>query len=239
MKLILFSFITSFVFYSCSKDAEIKPDETMLSLHFKHFMGNDSLKLKSTYYQNAAKDSFSVSSFRYFVGKIKGKSSQNKQWITLSNNYFLIDEEFNKEISALNIPFQQYDSLLFEVGVDSVNTYQSDFKGDLSQSTGMYWEWNKMYIHFMLDGYYKQTSTYSRGYVFHLSGFENVQKVKLSMSDIVFAKNKLTTLNLKVDILKYFEKPQLIDFNTYNNVTTGKQAQEVAPNLKSIFSIVN
>src|SRR5579871_248293 len=90
-----------------------KPPSTKskLVISFRHFVGNETLRLDSVHYKNALGQDYTISKFKYYIGNIVlGKENGMKYE---GHEYFLINEEdeTSKEIVLKNIPEGQYTTI--------------------------------------------------------------------------------------------------------------------------------
>lgn len=98
-----------------------------------------------------------VSTLSYYMSHLT--FYKNKEVLFESDSIFLIDHLKNMH-KMISIPTQLvYDSISFQIGIDSTTSVSGVMGGDLDPLTGMYWTWQSGYIHFKLELENKQTKT--------------------------------------------------------------------------------
>jgi hypothetical protein len=153
-------------------------------LHFQPVFMQQPIALNTTMH-NTQGDSLSVTMLRFYLGHFK---FLNEGRIVFEDNtYHLLDLE---EEYTLKIPFPissntVFDTLQFNLGVDSLTNVSGAIGGDLDPTKGMYWAWQSGYVNFKIEGIYEKCPTRDRTYNFHLGGylppFQSVQTIKLAV----------------------------------------------------------
>ncbi|MFN0014373.1 MAG: MbnP family protein [Saprospiraceae bacterium] len=105
------------------------------------------------------------------------------------NHYHLLDPEDETTLDLRfavpeNLPF---DTVQFDLGVDSLTTVSGVMGGDLDPTKGMFWTWQSGYIQVKLEGDYKSRGdvkpAHSSTFQLHLGGylppFQTVQAIKI------------------------------------------------------------
>ena len=139
-------------------------------LHIQPVFMQQPIALNTTVH-NAQGDSLSVTMLRFYLGHFK---FLNKGRTVLEDNtYHLLDLE---EENTLKIPFQLpqntfFDSLQFDLGVDSLTNVSGAIGGDLDPTKGMYWAWQSGYVNFKLEGKSPMCPTRKHEFQFHLGGY--------------------------------------------------------------------
>lgn len=129
------------------------------------------------------------------------------------NSFHLID--FNTVNSTLlNIKtFEQvaFNSIKFNVGIDSITNAAGAMGGDLDPAHGMYWTWQSGYINFKIEGVYNAHTSSPKEIQLHLGGYQtpfyNLQEVVLNTNS--------TKINIELDLNKFFND---IDVSQVNNI---------------------
>jgi len=110
--------------FSCSKTEvdTIDPNGTgKLNLEFDNYVGGTNLVLGNTQYKNAAGETFTVTTFNYFVSNIE-LTKEDGSVVKVPNSYYLIREADAKSlnVSLTGIPQANYTKVGFTIGVDSL-----------------------------------------------------------------------------------------------------------------------
>jgi hypothetical protein len=200
-------------------------------LYFHPVFMQQPMALNTTVH-NAQGDSLSVTMLRFYVGHFK---FLNKSRTVLEDNtYHLLDLE---EENTLKIPFQLpqntvFDTLQFDLGVDSLTNVSGAIGGDLDPTKGMYWAWQSGYVNFKIEGIYEKCPTRDRTYSFHLGGylppFQSVQTIKLAVP-------KTGNLDINIALDTFFAQ---IDWQKkYSIMSPSKAAVGLMQQLTGLFYI--
>ena len=209
--------------------AQVFAQPTML--HFQPVFMERPIALNTTIH-NAQGDSLSITLLRFYVGHFRFFNKGST--VFEDNTYHLLDLE---EENTLKIPFQLpqntfFDSLQFDLGVDSLTNVSGAIGGDLDPTKGMYWTWQSGYINFKIEGIYEKCPTRDRTYSFHLGGylppFQSVQTIKLATP-----KTKNLAINIALDT--FFA--QIDEQKKYNIMSPSKTAVGLMQQLTGLFYI--
>jgi hypothetical protein len=234
--------ILGFSFSLIRSPKKTEPGKCIVDI--SHFAGSALLKLDSLIYKNELGQGFSVTKFKYYLGKITLKQSNGNEFS--SKEYYLIneEEESSKRLVLENIPNGNYSAIEFIIGVDSLHNCSGAQSGALDPVNAMFWAWNSGYIFLKLEG--KSPLSKSPGHIFefHIGGYKHpdycIRKVSLPLTkSISFENLKIQTINLKVDLLELLKTPTNIDFEKLSSVTDFHNATTFADNYKDMFSIFN
>ncbi|MFN4882022.1 MAG: MbnP family protein [Bacteroidota bacterium] len=141
-------------------------------------------------------DSLRVNVLRFYISDI-----------TLFRNGILLTKDSiashlidfaNRSSLTQHLPAEQeFDSIGFVLGVDSLLQEYGIGKADLDPVNGMYWTWQSGYIHFKLEGIYYPKFSSEKEITLHLGGYrtphQTIQQLKFTCSP--YHKNYLN-LNL-------------------------------------------
>ena len=236
MKKFLISIFVSLLIFSCKDDKVETPAPSLgdLKVKFDNVVGTADLKLNTDKYTNANGDTFSVSMFRYYVSNVKLRRKSDQTWVKLPVTYNLIEEGVKSEFSFSNVTAADYDKIQYVIGLDSVTNFGSNFNGDLNKSKGMYWEWTNEFVFFKFEGNYFSNS--QQGLTFHVAELVNLKTIELPITNSILG-GKTLVLNIKVDVAKVFDSPNIINFATTSNVMMGTKATQIAENYSNMFSL--
>jgi hypothetical protein len=124
-----------------------------------------------------------------------------------------------------------FDSLFFELGVDSLSTASGAMGGDLDPTKGMFWTWQSGYINVKMEGYHSKCPNKNHGFEFHLGGylppFSSLQKVTVPL---VSNKKALITL----EFAPFFEQ---VDWGKKPSIMSpGAEAQRLSGIMAKSFT---
>lgn len=257
-----FSLIISLLIASCKSDPDPNQNNT-LTLSFANQVGNQALTLGSGNYKNASSESFTITTFNYYISNISLKKADGTIYtVPQDSSYFLIRETnaASKKVVLRGIPAGEYTELKFMIGVDSLrNTMDmSRRKGVLDpgdathDGDGMYWSWNSGYIFLKLEGTSPQVAADAAGnqkFRYHIGGFggynaktfNNLRTVTLPLGSVAakVGAAQQPTIEVVADIAKIFDGTQKISLAQYPTVMFAEFSTTVSANYASMFSVVS
>jgi hypothetical protein len=120
----------------------------------------------------------------------------------------------------VNIPQGlRFNSIKFNLGIDSVTNVSGAMGGDLDPTRGMYWTWQSGYINFKLAGASNLCSTRKNQFQFHLGGYLSP-----------YAALQTVTLNASGSaITVYFDVEKLLE-----GINLARQNEIMSPGEESI-----
>lgn len=215
-----------------------------LKIVFENVVGSVPLQLGTSVYTNAAGNTFSVSTYRYYISNIKLWRADNT-FYSEPESYHLINEALSasKSFTIHDVPGGDYQRVSFIIGVDSARNTAGAQTGALDPMNGMYWDWNTGYIMAKLEGKSPQSAAIDSGIVFHMGGFGGqysvLRTVSLQLPQLAnVTENKTPSIHIKSDVLEWFRTPTVIDFTTdFAIVDVGKEAAAIASNYSDMFTV--
>ena len=163
---------------SCKKEKKTEENPTTGSVQIKlhHLWNADSLILDSQYVHPTSNDTFSFTTFKYYISNIKLKKTDGT-WFSVPDSYYLIDlnNGSTNSLTLSNVPTGDYSEISMLFGVDSTRNVSGAQSGALSTIHGMFWSWNTGYIMLKAEGVSPNSS--SGSYAFHLGGFQGANSV--------------------------------------------------------------
>lgn len=252
-----------FVFVSCKKD----PNPVEVEHLHNHSTTNDVVinitnvadnaiieVVKDTVYTaltpkyiNANNDTFSVTTFKYYISNIKLKRT-NGSFYVVPETYFLINaaDTLNTcKLTLKNIPQDNYVAMDFIIGVDSTRNCSGAQTGALSPLNDMFWSWNQGYIFFKFEGFTSSAPNFGiHNVTYHIGGFLSPYNL-IRWASVPFTSGGLTVdadhvskIYMKANLLEAFRSQNIIDFATTNAITAGPGAKQIANNYTTMFSVV-
>jgi len=237
--LILF-FVVSFI-----PSNKKKPSKTSVIIEFENFVGNEILKLDTGNYKNELEQEYTVSRFKYYIGNIRLKKKNGKDFS--SDNYFLVNEEepSSKKIILNDVPSGVYESIDFIIGVDSLHNCSGVQSGALDPLNGMFWAWNTGYIFMKFEGKSSASKSTGNFLEFHIGGYRNpnncIRNITLNLSNnnLILSAENAGIIRIKTDVSEIFKSPKRIDFTEYSAITDFHNAVMLTDNYKDMFSIIS
>lgn len=199
-------------------------------LEFTPVFDSANLEIGKKYFSN--NDSISIEHFRFYVSDIiflkNGIAYKPKE------NFFLIDCENKLQFVVDLGEIFEFDSIRFNIGIDSLTNVSGAMGDDLDPANGMYWTWQSGYINFKLEGTSTKCKTRKNLFQFHIGGYLHPNATLQTIT--LPAKNKFR-IEIKVDIEKLLSQIDLAATNTV--MSPGEDAVKISNQYKEIFSINN
>lgn len=238
---------------SCKKDTKAPAPEDLaplptagsLEIEFEGMVGTDGLVLGTQTYTNAAGNTFNVSMYKYYISNIKLTRSDNSVWVQ-PDSYYLIDYSvpLSTTISVPNVPYGNYKSMEFMIGVDSTHNVSGAQTGALDPANGMFWSWSTGYIMAKIEGTSPQSTASGNNLIFHIGGFSGPNNVLKTVSPSFNGDSAIVSptispkIHLANDLLQWFESPTTVDFSTLNTIhMSGTAAKTISDNYADMFSV--
>lgn len=252
-KLICYLSLLTFL-YSCKKENIVKPEPLpeitnttgYVDIDITNMAGNLTLSLNTGTYTNANNDTFSVDIFKYYLTNVDLVTTDNVTYSEIES-YYLIDESKSnsKHLIIKNVPYADYKSISFLIGVDAGRNTSGAQTGALDVANDMFWTWSSGYIMAKLEGRSPQSSSVNNAFTYHIGGFQGlytgIRKVNLNFpNNATVYKNHTPTVQLKADVAQWFSNPNTISITTTNIVTSvSATSKAIADNYKNMFTITS
>jgi hypothetical protein len=211
--------------------------DTTLQLSFipnynnKTHNSTEAIHLQDSAYFSNDNYSITITTLKFYISGIVLYKDGTLVWKE-ANSYHLIDASNEQSLSIpLSIPkTKDYNTLTFNIGIDSATNVLGVQGGDLDPMRGMYWTWQSGYINFKLEGTSTRCNTRHHAFEFHIGGYHypynTLQPISLPVS-----KDINTVVYLDVSKLL-----STIDLSKTNQIMTpGKDALWIAEQVKKCF----
>lgn len=213
-----------------------------LQLHIRHTVKDSTLQLNSTSYTNALGQPYTLTKFKYYIGRIYLRSARGRDY--QSEEYFLIDEEeeASKVIRLQHVPAGEYTAIGFLLGVDSLHNCSGAQSGALDPLNGMFWNWNSGYIFMKMEGRSPASPAPAHLLEYHIGGYthgyRHMRMVQLALPALLQVQpGAPAVVPLRGAADELLQGPHRIDFSQLPSVTEPKQATPLADNYADLFSI--
>ena len=246
-------------FLACQTNEPQAAESGEFTLSFLNVAGGQPLTLGSTY-RNASGESFTPTTFNYFVSNIRLTRANGTDYVVpQDNSYFLVKQadSTSSVINLKNVPADDYKALSFVVGVDSLRSTMDvskrtgvlDPAGDHTGANGMYWSWNSGYIFMKLEGTSPSApvdATGKNNFRYHIGFFggrdtktiNNLKTVTVPFGAdmLTVERNRTAGVQVRTDVLKIFDGSTPISIKAYPEVMVSPFSVSVANNYAAMFS---
>ncbi len=234
--------------FSCRKKENPSPVNTAtsnaLKVEFSNLVGNDGMVLNDRWYQNAALDSYKISSYKYYISNIKLNRVDGTVF-TEPESYHLIDQSdaASRKFEIKDVPLGDYASITYLIGVDETRNTGGAQTGALDPGKGMFWDWNTGYIMAKMEGTANTSPASGKAFFLHIAGYDLTNSVLKEITLPFPQSAKVSTGNIPnvhifSDANQWFVSPTKISFADYSLIMkVGAQAKMVANNYADMFHV--
>ncbi|RPD42344.1 MbnP family protein [Chitinophaga barathri] len=227
---------------ACKKD---KQEQGNIQVTFKNVVNGVPLVLNTAPYTNANGETFTVTTFKYYISNISLIKMDNSE-LRVPDSYFLVDENTaaSKTIT-FNAPVGEYRAVAFKIGVDSIRNVSGAQTGALDPVNGMFWSWNSGYIMAKMEGTSPASTAPGQTLTFHIGGFKGnfnaVQDVNLvSPISLTVGLERRPQLTITADLYTWFTGVNLVKFSENSAIhVPGELAWKISTNYRYMFRITD
>ncbi|TKC10381.1 hypothetical protein FA048_09320 [Pedobacter polaris] len=230
-------------FTSCKKEKQ-QPDANQtgsFTLEFDNTVNGAQLMLNTQNYTNANGDSYTISTFKYYVSNVKLSKADGTTY-SIPESYILVDasKPSSSLISIADVPEGDYTKINFTIGVNKERNLAGAQTGALDPALGMFWTWNSGYIFVKLEGNSPQSTAANHTLTFHIGGIVDPNNtIRTFSTDFNVAnplrirEDKKPQLHFKVNAGSLFTGKQNVNFAQLNFTMGGANSVIVANNYVS------
>ena len=235
--MVIFAIVPFFILSQKSKNG--------LTLQFNHYVGEKILTLDDSVYTNTFNQTFTITKFNYYIGKIRLTQSNGKEFFL--DEYFFISEDeektATKSVFIDKIPAGEYSSISFIVGVDSLHNCSGAQSGALDPINAMFWTWNTGYIFLKLEGKTSASSLPGNTFEYHIGGYKaptnSIRTVSMTFKNpLIITPTVNTKVQIKTDASELLKTPTPIDFTVLPAVNNALNATTIADNYIDMFQLL-
>lgn len=152
-----------------------------LSIHAQHksitiafipSYGTTPLYLSDSVYKSNDSQKTEIETCKFYISNIRFKQKDRLVFRDMRSAYLLdiaVPHSLNLVIDVEDAIV--YDTILFDLGIDSITNVSGALGGDLDPTKGMYWTWQSGYINFKLEGKSNLSKSRNNEFQFHLGGY--------------------------------------------------------------------
>ena len=232
-----------FILMTSSFHRAVKESDALLILRFRAYVNGEPLELNKKY-KNPFGETFEISRFRFYAGKIAPIYLDTEPKINISS-YHLVDFS-DSSSTSIDLPETAgtCNGIQFQLGVDSLDQNQGAQTGALDPVKGMFWTWNSGYQSFKIEGYSSVSSQPAHVIAYHIGGYRDpyntVWKIKLNTTNDesfqITAENKIT-IEVAIDLDSFFDGRNPLHIKEISSCTTpGELARKISENFIGTFT---
>ena len=203
-----------------------------LNINFKHYVDGIELIANEMIYTNPSNDNYSIQTLRYLISDITLHTNNGDE--TVLNELHFIDISIDSTL-ILNIPqinYQNYTSLSFTMGLDSIKNITNLFLNENFFPSFVWPEFLGGGYHYMqLEGDF---NTVFNGYTTHTGGTNGID---FSFNKM-FSITDITDININMEITNWYKNPEIFDLTTDGIMgDINKQTILKANGIEDVFSV--
>ena len=198
------------------------------------------LVLDSVEYTNPSGESYRISKLKYYISNITLNNAVHQ--FAEHDSYHLLDAGDTATLSfSFNTAVNNYSSISFVVGVDSIKNVSGAQSGALDPANGMFWTWNSGYVMFKLEGNSSASTIINHRIEYHIGGFEEPNSVLQTITlplQLSIAENRNSEIIITADLDKLWHGINNVTIAaTPATMTPGVLSKKIADNYNRMFSV--
>ena len=222
-----------------------------IKLNFSFVVDNDSLRLDTCMYQNAAGNLYEVNDVQFFISHVRLETTSGEM-VEIADNQGIhytdirIPGTLSWEIADV-LPADEYKSITFVFGLEGEQNTTGYFPNPPENNMS----WPDMlgggYHYMKINGRWinpagvRQPFNLHSGKIAADNGFaDNTFTVSLPLSQFAVIRKQTAELTLQMNVNAWFSNPYLFDFNVFGgSIMQNREAQEVLrANGGDVFGVV-
>lgn len=200
--------------------------------------------LHDTTYLNPFGETYTIKKFKYYISNVR--LNYKGGYFKEINSYHLIDQNKTGSLSfSFKAKKQNYGSISFLLGVDSVRNISGAQTGALDPTNDMFWTWNSGYVMAKMEGNSSSSPLVNNMFEYHIGGFAGEHKVLKTLTlqfpagQFLKARDDgLCELCINADANAWWQNPYDIRITSVAGITSpGQLAKKVSENYSKMFSV--
>ena len=201
-------------------------------LTFQPTWGTQPVEINHWYHLNTT-DSVEVENFKCYISSIQLYQANTMMWKEV-NSYHLLNIAHPSTFHILlDVPADvAYNSIRFNLGIDSATNVAGVLGGDLDPTHGMYWTWQSGYINLKLEGKSNLCATRWNEFSFHLGGYHAPYNA-LQTVQVTITQQMVHTMY--IDLAAFFSAVQLTRHQQL--MSPGAEAVQFSQLFSTVFKL--
>ena len=203
-----------------------------LNINFKHYVEGIELIANEMIYTNQSNENYSIQTLRYLISDITLNTNNGNETLLDEVNFIDISIDSSLVLSIPQINYQNYTSISFTMGLDSIKNITNLFLNENFFPSFVWPEFLGGGYHYMqLEGDF---NTVFNGYTTHTGGTNGID---FSFNKI-FTINDITEININMEITNWYKNPEIFDLTADGIMgDIGKQVILKANGIEDVFSV--
>lgn len=196
-------------------EATPQPRGGSIQINTIHEVNGKSLVLDDFQFMTEAGDSFQVTLLQHYLSNFQFHSPETG-WKSVEHYQLVRTGDLASQQFTLNdLPFGNYDSIRFYIGIDSATNHNEDRLGDLDPGYGMIWTWNSGYIFYMFEGKFVDSLNRIIPFAYHIGGEDYLMAYEMALPSVktLSSASTLAKVDLTIELDEIFKSPNLIELN--------------------------
>lgn len=220
------------------------PSKNNVTITFKNIVNGAPMILRDTSYLNPFEEPYTIKKFKYYISNVR--LNYKGGYFKEINSYHLIDQN---KITSLSFSFkaknQNYGSISFLLGVDSVRNISGAQTGALDPTNDMFWTWNSGYVMAKMEGNSSSSALVNNMFEYHIGGFAGENKVLKTITlqfpggqPLKVSDKNISKIMITADANAWWQKPNEIRIASSPGITSpGLLAKKISENYCNMFTI--
>lgn len=221
------------------------PTKGSINIVLNNVVGTQPLILDTSIsYRLSNGDKFSVSTYNYYLSNfVFTDKNGNKYAEPESYHLAIASKPESLNFTIKDVPFANYISVEFLIGVDSIRNFSGAQVGALDPINAMIWSWSTGYIMAKMEGTSPQSSNANKSISYHIAGYKGeykvLQKINLPLNtDAIVSNDKKTTIRLQSDLATWFGSFTFPGFSKLPSVSLeGMNAYNISQSYAAMMSV--
>lgn len=203
-----------------------------LEVAVRHTFHGEPLLLDSLRYENAARETLSVTRLSYLLSGF-ALEREDGVWVEVADGNAWMDAARQRMSARLEVPEGKYRALRFHVGPDAAAntadpaTLPADHPLNPNLN-GLHWTWQTGYIFLAVEGRFRAAAAELGGYSYHFARTPNRTRISLAVP-LDLARDAGVLLDF--DLAALFHAPRPLSFAKDGNSTHSREGDPIAATL--------
>ena len=228
----------------CAFRVDVHEPTAELIVHFKAYVHGEPLELNKRY-KNPFGETFEISRFRFYAGKIAPTYTDSSLDRNPVTNYKLIDfSDSSTTIVPIKAREGMCNGIRFDIGIDSLDQVKGAQSGVLDPGNGMFWTWNSGYQSFKIEGSSPSSSQPAKLLAYHIGGYRypysTIWKIRMNTTnDQLFriTRDYKIYIDVPVELDYFFDGAMALRITENASCTTpGEMARKISENFVGSFT---